>query len=98
MTFSIDPAALAELNDAIHYYESQRKGLGLEFQAEVLRLIADIGANPTRWPTLSRRTRRHRSLRFPYAVVYRATGDSHVHVVALMHGARKPGYWTDRSI
>jgi toxin ParE1/3/4 len=96
MTFSIDPAALAELFDAIQYYESQRKDLGLEFQAEVLHLFKEVGEHPMRWPVSSRRTRRHRSLRFPYAVIYRLEGTSHIHVVAIMHGARKPGYWRKR--
>ena len=33
--------------------------------------------------------------RYPYSLVYRVDGDT-LHVLALMHQSRKPGYWTKR--
>jgi hypothetical protein len=33
--------------------------------------------------------------RFPYSVVYEVIGDV-VHVIAVAHSSRLPGYWYDR--
>lgn len=62
-------AAEAELLEAIAWYNEQGEGLGFEFAAEVLRTIQRIVQYPDAWGALSRRTRRCRTNRFPYAVI-----------------------------
>ena len=62
-------AAEAELAEAVLHYNDQSEGLGYEFAAEVKRTIARIIRFPDAWPTLSARTRRCLTRRFPYGLV-----------------------------
>ena len=57
--------AVAELEEAIQYYNDQRTGLGFEFWNEVKQAIERIKNYPHAWRPLSNRTRRcltHRTL------------------------------------
>lgn len=82
----------AELAEAIDYYNQQSEGLGYRFAAEVKRTIARIANHPQAWPRLSRRTRRCRTDRFPFGVVYQVREDA-ILVVAIMHLHRHPESW-----
>lgn len=90
----LEPAA-AELDAAIAYYNEQKPGLGIEFEDEVRHCIQRIADFPNAWSPLSPRTRRCRTRRFPYGVVYQA-GGSAILVVAVMHLHREPQSWRDR--
>ncbi len=50
---------------------------------------------PRQHPGYLHGTRRYLLRRFPYMVVYRED-PSVIHVVAIAHAKRKPGYWTRR--
>jgi len=89
------PPAQAELEDAVHYYDVQQKGLGDQFAREVARTIQRILKHPRAWEKLSRRARRCRTNRFPYGVIYSAYPKS-ILIVAVAHLHRKPGYWRER--
>lgn len=90
----LDPAH-EDLVEAIAHYSLQRAGLGLEFAAEVKRTIGRIVQFPEAWPLLSRRSRRCRTSRFPYGVIYQVRKDAIV-VVAVMHLAQEPNSWKSR--
>ena len=84
-----------EFLEAVAYSNKQRTGLGAEFAEEVYRTIGRILRNPATWAKFSRRTRRCRTKRFPYAVIYQIKSDM-ILIVAVMHLSRRPGYWRDR--
>ena len=97
---SIDPAAEEELRAAVAWYEMQRQGLGAQFFAEVGRLLDLILRHPGIGSPVPRvraeyGTRRVPLRRFPYFVVYRER-DEDVHIIAIAHISRKPGYWRHR--
>ena len=71
MRFKFHPAADAELDVAVEYYERCQSGLGLEFAEEVYATIARIIEYPEVWSPLSRNTRRCLTNRFPYGIIYR---------------------------
>src|SRR5262249_7084244 len=77
------------------YYEEKRIGLGDEFAQEVYSAINRILAHPNAWTRLSSRTRRCRTKRFHYGVVYQIRTEG-ILIVAVMHLSRKPGYWENR--
>ena len=92
----IDPEAQAEFDASIAHYELARPGLGLEFRAEVLRVIDEIRNNPALGAPYGRTRFRHFPIqRFPY-VLYYAEKDTCIWFVAVAHGSRRPGYWRKR--
>jgi hypothetical protein len=56
--FSFHPAAEIELNQAVDYYESCAKGLGIDFALEIHDTIKRIIAHPAAWAILSGAVRR----------------------------------------
>ena len=88
-------AADDEFAEAIAYYNLQSEGLGLEFAAEVKRSIGRIIQYPTAWTPLSKRTRRCRLSRFPYALVYQIR-DRLILIVAVENLHRRPDSWKRR--
>ncbi len=89
-----DPAE-AEFLEAISFYNSQSEGLGYEFAVEVHRTIQRIIQYPEAWAKLSERTRRCRTNRFPYGVIYQVREETLL-IVAVMHLSREPQTWKSR--
>ena len=90
----LDPAE-SEFIRAIGYYNGEGEGLGYEFAAEVNRTIGRIMEYPNAWAQLSKRTRRCRTNRFPYGVIYQVRSDMLL-IVAVMHLHRDPESWGDQ--
>lgn len=88
--------AQLELEDAADYYNQECPGLGYEFADEVFRSIDRITDNPEAWHSLSKRTRRCLTHRFPFAVIYQLREDL-ILVIAIMHLHRHPDSWKDRA-
>ncbi len=73
----------------------QSEGLGYEFAAEVKKTIERIIQYPEAWTKLSKRTRRCRTNRFPYGVIYQIREETLL-IVAVMHLGREPQIWKSR--
>ena len=95
MKYCFEPHAQQELRDAVAYYDSLSLPLGHAFLREVERVISLLRNFPEAWPELSPSTRRCRTRRFPYGVVYRIK-EGEIEIVAVMHLHRDPNYWVDR--
>lgn len=95
MKFDFLSPATAAFKDAIAHYNLQSEGLGFEFAAEVKRTLERIVQYPEAWSPLSKRTRRCRTNRFPYGVIYQIRGEI-ILVVAIMHLSRDPRMWEYR--
>lgn len=92
----LEPAR-AEYDAAIAYYNEQKIGLGFDFEEEVKKCIQGIAEFPEAWSSLSARTRRCRTRRFPYGVIYQLRGTT-ILIVAVMHLHREPESWRDRLV
>jgi toxin ParE1/3/4 len=100
MKLRIEAEAESEAEDAAHWYEARRQGLGVEFLAAVDNGIRRIQKNPERYGRLEylpdeQAIRRLLLKRFPFAIVYEILTDE-IHVMAIAHTRRRPGYWKRR--
>lgn len=94
--------AAAEIEAAAIWYDERRAGLGLQFLAAVDRAVEHACSWPlsgaavpvvssdlnVRWLPVDR---------FPYHLVYLLRDDV-VHVLAVAHDHRRPGYWKGRDV
>jgi len=83
-----------ELKEAMEFYESARAGLGVEFLAEVEATTHLIESFPLAWTSLSPRTRRCRTHRFPYGLFYQVR-DKEILIVSVMDLRRDPKRWEE---
>jgi len=87
--------ATAELHEAALYYGNIDDDLGERFVAAAEVAVAEIKANPKLSRTFDGQARKVRFKTFPYAVIYWI--DTNIlHIVAIMHLHREPGYWRNR--
>ncbi|MCK5033823.1 MAG: type II toxin-antitoxin system RelE/ParE family toxin [Calditrichia bacterium] len=84
-----------ELWHAVEYYESMRKGLGLDFESEFRNAIKIIQKAPERWPKKKYGTRYYLLKRFPFLIYYLKIDDT-IWIVACSHMKRRPYYWRKR--
>ena len=89
------PAAIADIEEACGWYESQRPGLGLDFLQAVDLAVATVLENRRMFPILRRDIRRALLGRFPYGLFYRLV-DDRVVVVGCLHAKRDPISWRAR--
>jgi len=90
------PEAQAEYEDAILWYQTRSRAVSLRFENEVERVIRLIETNPEGFAKYDDFHRFALLRRFPYSVVYQAFGNT-IFVVAVAHGSRLPGYWSERT-
>lgn len=79
----------AEFIETIAYYNLQSEGLGYEFAAEIKRATERIRQYPNAWAPLSKRTRRCRTNRFPYGLIYQIRSDT-ILIVAVQNLHKYP--------
>jgi hypothetical protein len=100
MKLEIHPAVEDEAQDAALGYDQKKPGLGDEFMDELSDALDQVLAHPLRFPVVhvikGRDFRRFLLSRFPYSVVYETDGHW-IHIFAVAHTARKPGYWANRT-
>ena len=90
------------MREAAQWYDQRTPGLGLRFldaiEAATDR-VADMPHSGAVWRlaalSLDASVRRFPLSTFPYTLVYTADAAG-VLVVAVAHGRRRPGYWTQR--
>ncbi len=91
----LHPAAKAEADGALAYYEAIRKGLGSEFRVQLEAALDQITAYPEAYAVEGEGARVCPLHRFPYSIVYMDLEEA-VWVAAVAHQHRRPGYWSMR--
>jgi toxin ParE1/3/4 len=89
------PAARAEFDEAIAWYENKEPGLGDEFEHEIQQAIKRIEWNPKSPAVVYKDVRRVRAGRFPYLIYYRINGNI-IRIVSVFHAKRDPRVWQRR--
>ena len=90
-----DPAAIAEARAAHSWYAARSPSSSANFLHELDDAVDAIVKAPERWAPFVEGTRRYVLRRFPFYLVYRECEDD-IHILAIAHGRRRPGYWKTR--
>lgn len=85
-------AALAEVKQATLHYQEKENGLGLRFLNEIDATVNRILTNPQAWHPLSPRTRRCRTHRFPFGLIYQIRSHE-ILILSTMDLRRDPSSW-----
>ena len=94
MDIEVTEFARLEFDDAIQYYELEKKGLGLQFKSEIKKALDRIQKYPFAWPIEKGTVRKYILHKFPYKILY-STKEDKIIILAVGHQHRKPGYWAD---
>lgn len=95
MSLFWNDAARLELIEATSYYGQIDNELSGRFGAAVEAATLRVCSNPYMHRRFKGEMRKVRVERFPYALVYRIEVNG-LHLMAVMHLQRRPGYWSDR--
>ena len=90
-----ETAAFHELSEAADFYDLEQLGLGTAFLDAVQEALLSVADNPEAFPIELGETRKRVVGRFPYSILY-WFDSTVVHVLAIAHHRRRPGYWGDR--
>jgi plasmid stabilization system protein ParE len=90
------PEAQAEYTAAFRWYQEQSLRAASRFESEAERVLDQIAENPDMFPKYDDDHRFALLHRFPYSVVYQVH-ESRIHIIAVAHASRLPGYWQDRA-
>ena len=96
MSILIRPEAEADIEEAFHWHERQRDGLGSDFLLCVEDGLEKIRKNPEMYPVVHRNVRRLLIRRFPYGIFYVAPSDVTI-ILSVFHGHHDPRIWNSRS-
>lgn len=96
MKHEFHPEAEFEIIEAAAHYESEVPGLGERFGDEVERVIELLVENPGLGALVEGEIRHFVLRRFPFSVIYAEPGDV-LYILAVAHGSRRPGYWSERA-
>jgi toxin ParE1/3/4 len=91
----VHPLAWEEINAADQWYFRRSPEASDTFIVEITQAVERISQTPRLWPIYLHGTRRCILHRFPFSVVYLDDEDA-IHIVAVAHHKRRPGYWGQR--
>ena len=97
-TITLHSEALDDLAQSVCFYEqTDNREIALVFITQVQIAIAMIGEDPLRFPRVHgyQPVQKCRVRGFPHSLYYINT-TSRIWVIAVAHGSRRPGFWTDR--
>ena len=88
-----EPAAQAELAEAVAWHEQLSAGLGAEFLRVLAATTEQLARNPRAFPPARSRFRRLWLRRFPYALHFELLSEQRVSVLACLQYQRSPEVW-----
>jgi hypothetical protein len=84
-----------ELTTVAKHYKCERPELGRAFLDAFRAVKEAVERQPDRFSFFEKPIRRARISGFPYKTIYEELQDC-IHVLAIMHDGRAPGYWKRR--
>jgi plasmid stabilization system protein ParE len=97
MNFTIGRAARQDIESIAEFYVRESRELAARFIEELDRALLLLREHPGVGERVGTRHRRFPLQGFPYFVNYRIDDEKGmIHVVAIAHQRRRPGYWVNR--
>ena len=97
MNYELNPGAQRDYLEALVFYGTSRRQVGLDFEAAFQSIVQRICESPRMYPVIHppdyRQARMGR--RFPHSIYYREV-EGGILIVAVHHPRREPGYWLAR--
>lgn len=91
----IEPAARADVREAIRHYNLRGKGLGARFRERLHEALEIIQRHPGAYAEREMGVRWAMLRQFPFKVYYFTAAET-AHVVAVIHAHAHPGSWLPR--
>lgn len=85
----IEPDAQNDLEEAVIWYEEERKNLGKDFSEEVYLKIESIIQNPKLYQATFKNIRTAVLDQFPFSIFY-FMKNKYIHIIAIIHQSRNP--------
>ena len=95
MNLGFHPLADQELEEAMAYYEEQRKGLGISLLKEARKGLQNLKTFPQRFARIHGPYRRFMFRKYPYGIIY-SVEENLLYIIAIAHLSRAPNYWHER--
>lgn len=95
LRLELHPAAIEEAGEAYQRYAQRSPAAADRFLAELDHAYQQILQRPEGWSRYLHGTRCYILRRYPFVVVFNKVAES-VHVLAVAHARRRPGYWKQR--
>ena len=95
MQLAYAAAAVAEVDEALAYYEAIDPHLSRRMVLEIDAALNRIQQFPEGWHPLAGDLRQLRLKSFPYVLVY-SVAPGTIAIIAFANTHRRPGYWRDR--
>ncbi|MBM83101.1 MAG: hypothetical protein CMJ78_21275 [Planctomycetaceae bacterium] len=92
---SFHPEATAELETSAEWYAKQSTTVARDFLIAVDSTLESIETDPERFALIDDRHRSCSVQKFPFQVIFRSQ-DDRLHIIAIAHAKRRPGYWIGR--
>lgn len=96
MRIDFHPAAAVELEESADWYAERSQIAARGFALAVDAALKNISRDPNRFPKVGSRHRSCNVERYPFQIVFRNDG-ARIYIVAIVHAARRAGYWRERS-
>lgn len=91
----LEPDAQNDFEEAVIWYEEQRKNLGEEFSEEVYLKIEFINQNPRLYQAAFKNIRNAVLDQFPFTIFY-LLKNKFIHIIAIIHQSRNPSLVKNR--
>lgn len=95
-TIKLTPEAKIDIQDAIKYYNLQKKNLGQRLFHYIDQAIQKLQTNPFLFQRGYRGIRKCPTAKFNFAIHY-FTEENTVVIVAVLHSSRNPMIWKNRT-
>ncbi len=96
MKLEFHPETVADLNNAVDFYERQQDGLGAELREEIYRTIDRIVDDPYLFRPVRSDIRRCLAHRFLFSVLFRLADENTIRVLVIRHHRQRPELGQDR--